>query len=378
MLEAKREYLTPLEYHEVEALAVGRCGVGCMSQEEIASLYEQAGGHPWLTQRLVSLWLAVKEETLRPTISELATGLEDDNVELFEDWWGENGYAGGLSDIERDVYRVIRKHSQISALDASTKTNHSEHASRKALRILQGLGAVLEAKRGLYRTGALIFAHWVSSTGVTIPMGKIKVLFLSANPVRSAKLRIDDEIREIKNKLRESDYRDAFDFIPCLAARPDDLIRGLHEHEPQIVHFSGHGSRAQSILFVDDQGKRKPVTKAALVQVFQALRGNIRLVLLNACSTRPQAEAVAGTIDCTIGMREPIGDAAAIVFSASFYRARVRLLDQTGLRGGQSLALAGGHPRGQDARAADPSGRRCLGNGVRPAAGCRCGQTRAE
>jgi len=41
---------------------------------------------------------------------------------------------------------------------------------------------------------------------------------------------------------------------------------------------------------------------------------------LNACSTRPQAEAIAETIDCTIGMRKPIGDEAAIVFAASFYR----------------------------------------------------------
>ena len=244
MLDAERKYLTPLEYHEVEALAVGRCGVGCISQEEIASLYEQAGGHPWLTQRLVSRWLVAKAETPRPTINELATGLEDDNVELFEDWWGENGYAGGLSDIEGDVYRVILNHSQTSASDASTKTNQSEHASRKALKILQGLGAVLEAKRGLYRTGALIFANWVSSnfreaarsgftiskppvptrlpsTGATIAMGKIKVLFRP--PILSRCLQSYELMtRSARSRasLRESDYRDAFDFIPCLACDP--------------------------------------------------------------------------------------------------------------------------------------------------------------
>jgi hypothetical protein len=43
--------------------------------------------------------------------------------------------------------------------------------------------------------------------------------------------------------------------------------------------------------------------------------------LLNACWTRPQAEAIAQTIDCVIGMNRPIGDAAAIIFAASFYRA---------------------------------------------------------
>ena len=62
------------------------------------------------------------------------------------------------------------------------------------------------------------------------------------------------------------------------------------------------------------------MTKEALVHLFRTLKDNIRLVLLNACSTRPQAEAIAETIDCTIGMRKPIGDEAAIVFAASFYR----------------------------------------------------------
>ena len=152
-------------------------------------------------------------------------------------------------------------------------------------------------------------------------MNKVKVLFLSANPVATPKLQLDEEIRQIGIKLRAAEYRDALDFVPRFAARPDDLLQALLEHKPEIVHFSGHGSAAQELIFVDDQGNEKPVTKEALVQLFRILKDNIRLVLLNACSTRPQAEAIAGTIDCTIGMRKPIGDDAAIVFAASFYRA---------------------------------------------------------
>ena len=63
----------------------------------------------------------------------------------------------------------------------------------------------------------------------------------------------------------------------------------------------------------------------------------------------PEAEAVAGTIDCTIGMHEPIGDAAAIVFSASFYRVlgfgcSIRQAFEVG----KASLLAGKHPRRQD------------------------------
>ena len=55
--------------------------------------------------------------------------------------------------------------------------------------------------------------------------------------------------------------------------------------------------------------------------LFTALKDNIRLVMLNACYSRPQAEAVVEFIDCAVGMKKAIGDQAAIVFAASFYRA---------------------------------------------------------
>jgi hypothetical protein len=157
--------------------------------------------------------------------------------------------------------------------------------------------------------------------GDSFVMKKVKVLFVAANPMSTARLQIDEEIRSIGIKLRAAEHRDALEFIPKFAARPDDLLQALLEHKPQIVHFSGHGSRAKNLTFVSDQGKRKPVSEGALVHLFQTLKDDIRLVVLNACSSRPQAEAIARTIDCTIGMRKPISDDAAIVFAASFYRA---------------------------------------------------------
>src|SRR5205814_10186630 len=70
-----------------------------------------------------------------------------------------------------------------------------------------------------------------------------------------------------------------------------------------------------------DRGNPEPVSQAALVRLFRTLKANVRVGVLNACYSRPQAEALAGTIDCTVGMNRPIGDEAAIVFAASFYRA---------------------------------------------------------
>jgi hypothetical protein len=61
-----------------------------------------------------------------------------------------------------------------------------------------------------------------------------------------------------------------------------------------IVHFSGHGCRTEEeIILLDQNGLPKPVSKGALAQLFRTLRDNVRVVLLNACWTRPQAEAIA-------------------------------------------------------------------------------------
>jgi hypothetical protein len=152
-------------------------------------------------------------------------------------------------------------------------------------------------------------------------MNKVKVLFLAANPVGTAQLQLDQEIRGITAKVRAAAYRDALELISCWAVRPDDLLQAFLQHQPHIVHFSGHGTRTDQILLQDQNGQPRPVGPAALTQLFRTLKDNVRVVLLNACWTRPQAEALARTIDCTIGMNRAISDEAAVVFAASFYRA---------------------------------------------------------
>jgi hypothetical protein len=152
-------------------------------------------------------------------------------------------------------------------------------------------------------------------------MSKLKVLFVAANPAGTPRLQLDEEIRQITTKIRASEYRDALDLVSLWAVRPDDLLQGLLEHKPHIVHFSGHGNTTAEIILQDQDGRPKPVSTPALVALFRTLKDNVRVVVLNACSTQPQAEALSEIVDCVVGMSKPIGDAAAIVFAASFYRA---------------------------------------------------------
>ena len=81
-------------------------------------------------------------------------------------------------------------------------------------------------------------------------MNKIKVLFLAASPVGEP-LRLDEEIREITNKIRASKYPDALDIVSRWAVRPGDLQQCLLEHQPHVVHFSGHGNQSEEIILLD-------------------------------------------------------------------------------------------------------------------------------
>ncbi len=150
----------------------------------------------------------------------------------------------------------------------------------------------------------------------------IKILFLSANPADTRRIRIDEEIRAIDQYLlQQAKHRDRFAIQQHHAVRIADLQSALLRHEPDIVHFSGHGSASSDIFLENDAGAMHPVSPDALSRLFSILKGNIRCVVLNMCYSEKQAHAVAKHIDCVIGMSHAIGDTSAISFSSAFYQA---------------------------------------------------------
>jgi hypothetical protein len=178
---------------------------------------------------------------------------------------------------------------------------------------------------------------------------KIKVLLFAANPRGTDPLDLHREFREIDEEIRLGKFRDALELIIVPGTRLVDLIRRLNEDHPHIVHFSGHGNIDEEIILERGHGELefpdtthssardmqrlepvhhasgacspRPVSKSALVDVLKACNENIHVVVLNACHTRPQAEAISEVIDCAISMNRVISDVGAIKFAASFYGA---------------------------------------------------------
>jgi hypothetical protein len=150
---------------------------------------------------------------------------------------------------------------------------------------------------------------------------KIKILFLTANPTDTNRLRLDLESRAIDQALRKAEYRDRFEFEQYQAVRVTDLQECLLRFKPHIVHFSGHGSEQGEILLEDNSGNSRPVSERALSTLFSVLKDNIRCVFLNACYSERQAQAIAQHIDCVIGMTVAISDLSALSFASAFYQA---------------------------------------------------------
>lgn len=149
----------------------------------------------------------------------------------------------------------------------------------------------------------------------------ITVLFMASNPIDQAALRLDEEAREINEMIRKSKQRDSVSFITRWAIRPLDVLQAINEIKPTVIHFSGHGSDEDEIVFQDNNGNTKLVAKEAIVQTMISTSDNIRLVFFNTCFSYGQAQAVVEHVDAAIGMNTSIGDDAARVFAAQFYSA---------------------------------------------------------
>jgi hypothetical protein len=150
---------------------------------------------------------------------------------------------------------------------------------------------------------------------------KIRILFLSSNPWTTSRILVDEEAREIFERIHEGPYRDRFELHKHTAIKPIDLQKLLLMYQPNIVHFSGHGSKAHKLILGGTNGRGKTVDQEGLANVFSLYNNHVRLVLLNACFTKAQARSISEVVNYSIGTGKGIGDRVGVAFAGAFYRA---------------------------------------------------------
>jgi hypothetical protein len=177
-------------------------------------------------------------------------------------------------------------------------------------------------------------------------MNKHTILFLAANPLGTDRLALDREARAIQMELERSGHRDRFELVTRWAVEPLDLLRELRKLRPTVVHFSGHGAHSvpseyrsdetphrdvvgedgrggeepqHGLSFQGSDGRAQRVSVKALQDAFGAAGSSVQIVVLSACYSAAQAEALLAHVDCVVGMRRTIHDDAARSFAIGFY-----------------------------------------------------------
>lgn len=217
----------------------------------------------------------------------------------------EQGY---LNDAHR---RLVNAEKQ-----AETKRlTEQKRASDENRRALSSIHGTLHNHERLHRIA------FSTLENLKRPPEHATVLFLASNPLDQKQLRLDEEVRLIAEMIRKSDHRDSIRLESRWAVRPFDVLQSINECKPRVIHFSGHGSDNDEIVFQDSAGNAKCVSKEAIVQTIAAGSDEIQLIFFNTCYSKSQAKAVVEHVPAAIGMNTSIGDAAARVFSAQFYSA---------------------------------------------------------
>jgi len=144
-----------------------------------------------------------------------------------------------------------------------------------------------------------------------------KILIFLANPVNAPGTRSNSELKEIKDIF---DGNDDFSIESELATTVDNLYDALALHEPNIVHFIGHGKK-NGLVLENTDGRKDTITIEELVDIFKEYSQNIECLFLNACHSITSAKAIVLHINCTIGMQDRIEDDTARKFAKKFYYA---------------------------------------------------------
>ena len=170
---------------------------------------------------------------------------------------------------------------------------------------------------------------------------RVRILVVAANPLGSSPLKLDHEVKTIQAALKRSRKRDNFVVEYQLAATPSELRRALLDFEPHVLHFSGHGAGEQGLLFVSDESAAaiyrsdsgevrshsvdtneiRFVPAQPLARLLQLCDEHLECVVLTACYSDVQGNAIANSVPITIGMRDVVADNVAIKFSQGFYDA---------------------------------------------------------
>jgi hypothetical protein len=155
----------------------------------------------------------------------------------------------------------------------------------------------------------------------------LTVLYMFANPHPNSDLkkhiRPDAEAKRVLEAIRGSKYRDNVTIEVRPAAGLQTVLDGLNDHNPEVVHFSGH-SNTQEVAG-DSGAIGQPSTEAVSYKLLASALGAVdkppSVVVFNSCYSAAARSEILRHVPIMIGMTDSVSDTAAIAFATQFYAA---------------------------------------------------------
>lgn len=313
-------------------------------KEAANKIYDYASGNPewiialnecsdllgWLKRIRVAKW-GVSDKVLNLTekdkvkmVVEAARNLVSEDkpkeaLELLGKLDRNHGIKDDIREISAKLTRIEREKNKglIDTREADAQHSQVNNAILKLINLLEGKKTQLSGDN----TEKMDDYNSNDSKKVT-PSASIPrrtILFLSANPKDTSFLRLDEEMRKIKDTLEASTRRDDFKFESEPAVKISTITKAMSKYSPQIVHFSGHGEH-EGVMVEEDSGNSILFPIQGLKKLFKLYKEGVKCVILNACYSEQQASIISKFGIYVVGMNTAVSDKGAIAFSTGFYQ----------------------------------------------------------
>src|SRR5690349_16115591 len=97
--------------------------------------------------------------------------------------------------------------------------------------------------------------------------------------------------------------RDQFKLVQKCAVTDDDLRRAPSDTEPEMVLSTGPGSGEDGLVFGVNSGQVLLISGDSLSRLFELCADHLKCVVLNACYSEAQADAISRHIDLVVEMK---------------------------------------------------------------------------
>jgi hypothetical protein len=147
----------------------------------------------------------------------------------------------------------------------------------------------------------------------------LKILLFASDPLDGKKLNLAEEVKEIEKSINFSPRRELIQLKVIWNASPEDLLPEICFYHPQIVHYSGRGTKNGLIMHGKNKKSRLLDIKK-LSCVLEQVKEEVVLLFLNSCFSSFRSQLLLKDIDQLVLIEGYADDKAAVMFPGFFYR----------------------------------------------------------